>query len=57
MGDLNRRLNETFFDLLNEQAAFYERKQKPTLCSCVATSVWKPGEIPKPSSWMNGGSS
>lgn len=27
-----------------------------TLCSCVATNVWKPGATPKPSSWTKGGS-
>ena len=25
--------------------------------TCVETSVWRPGEMPKPSSWMKGGSS
>lgn len=28
----------------------------PTLCSWVATKVWKPGATPNPSSWTNGGS-
>lgn len=29
---------------------------KPTLCSWQETNVWNPGETPKPSWWMYGGS-
>lgn len=33
-----------------------EQQVEPTLCSWVATKVWKPGATPKPSSCTNGGS-
>lgn len=48
-------LSEISCGLLPFTVYQYESRT-PTLCSCVATKVWKPGATPKPSSWTNGGS-
>lgn len=45
-----------FFTSLRWAGYVDEKSATPTLCSCVATKVWKPGATPKPSSWTNGGS-
>lgn len=52
-GESQHREREMIKKLLT---MYHWKSETPTLCSCVATKVWKPGATPKPSSWTNGGS-